>query len=84
MDTFYELLDLGSGNVLADFTDIDEALTALQRTSERHGQPAIRNLSLMRIEGDDQSLVAMQDQLAAMVEDYARSTMSKTSVTIGG
>lgn len=84
MDTFFELIDLGSGNVLADFDDIDEALTALRRTAERHGQPAIRNLSLMRIEGDDQSLVAMQDQLAAMVEDYARSTMSKTSVTIGG
>ena len=84
MDTFFELIDLGSGNVLADFADIDEALAALLRTAERHGQPAIRNLSLMRIEGDDQSLVAMQDPLADMVEDYARSSTSRGSVAIGG
>ncbi len=83
MDTFFELLDLGSGNVLADFADIDEVLAALRRTAERHGQPAIRNLSLMRIEGDDQFLVAMQDQLADFVEDFTRSTTSSSSVTIG-
>ncbi len=70
MDAFFELIDLATGNVVGDFADADEALAALQNTRERHGLSSIRNLSLMRIDGEQQSLVAMQDQLLAMVEDF--------------
>lgn len=73
MEAFFELIDLTSGNVVGDFADADEALVALQRVSQRHGRPAIRNLSLMHIVGDRQSVVAMQDQLADMVERFERS-----------
>ena len=83
MDEFFELIDLTSGNVLGDFTDADEAFAALQRTAERHGRSAIRNFSLMRIEGDRQSLVAMQDELAELVEEFERSPASRRLLTFG-
>jgi hypothetical protein len=80
MDDFFELIDLTSGNVVGDFADEEEALTALQRISRRHGRSAIRNLSLMHIDGDSQSEVAMQDQLADMVEGYNRSPTPESAV----
>lgn len=73
MDEFFELIDLTSGNVVGDFADLDEALAALRRTAERHGWDTIANLSLLRIEGDDQILVAMRDRLTGLVEEFGRS-----------
>jgi hypothetical protein len=73
MDAFFELIDLTSGNVIADFSDVGEALATLRRAAAEHGLSAIENLSLMRIDEDEQSLVAMQDELVGMVETLDRS-----------
>ena len=73
MDAFFELIDLTSGNVIADFSDVGEALATLRRAAAEHGLSAIENLSLMRIDEDEQSLVAMQDELVNMVETLDRS-----------
>jgi hypothetical protein len=73
MDAFFELIDLTSGNVIADFSDVGEALATLRRAAAEHGLSAIENLSLMRIDEDEQSLVAMQDELVDMVETLDRS-----------
>jgi hypothetical protein len=73
MDAFFELIDLTSGNVIADFSDAGEALAALRRAADEHGLSAIGNLSLMRIDENEQSLVAMQDALVDMVETLDRS-----------
>lgn len=82
MEAFFELIDLGSGNVIADFADADDALAALQRTAAQHGRPAIRNLSLMRIDGDHQILVAMQDQLTALDDAFDDSPAAEGSVAL--
>ena len=60
----FELIDLTSGNVVNDFADVAEALASIRRIAEMHGWEAVRNLALMRLEGDDQALVAMQASLA--------------------
>lgn len=83
MEQFFELIDLTSGNVVGDFADADEALAALKHVSVKYGRSAIRNLSLMQIDGDCQSLVAMQDQLADMVEGFNRSPAPEGAVPFG-
>ncbi len=60
----FELIDLSSGNVVNDFADLAEALASIRRVADIHGWDAVRNLALMRLHGDDQTLVAMQASLA--------------------
>ena len=72
MDEFFELIDLVSGNLAGDYDNADDPLSALVETAKTHGWSAIEGFSLMRRGGDDQFLVAMQDDLVRLVETYAR------------
>lgn len=53
MDTPVEVIDLRSGNVIADFDSENEALASLRPALRTHGARAIEDLSLMRITEDD-------------------------------
>lgn len=70
MDDFYELIDLKSGNLAGDYDNIDDALSALHNIAERDGNSAIDHFSLMQIHDDDQSLVAMAEDLVTLVESF--------------
>lgn len=62
----YELLDLDSGNIIADFACADDALAAMQRVAKRDGWPSVSNLSLMRVQDDEQRVMAMREHLVEM------------------
>lgn len=65
----FELIDLASGNVVYDFGSLRDALEAIRRLAEAHGWDAVGNLALLRLDGDEQALIAMQaslQELAAM------------------
>lgn len=65
----FELIDLASGNVVNDFGSLRDALGAIRRLAEAHGWDAVGNLALLRLDGDEQALIAMQaslQELAAM------------------
>lgn len=64
---FVELIDLASGNVLGDFDDLASALRKLREVSGMHGMEAVRRLAVWHIRGDEESLVAAEDDLVAMV-----------------
>lgn len=66
-DDFFELIDLVSGNVLDDFDDRESAFATLHRLASGYGLEAVRRLSLMHIQGDDESLVALGDSLVALL-----------------
>lgn len=67
MDDYYELIDLKSGNLVGDYDCFDEVSAILRSGAYRYGRSAIENLSLMRIRGDEQSLVAMREDLLELV-----------------
>jgi hypothetical protein len=59
-----ELIDLTSGNVIADYSTVKEALKSIRDVAGEHGWSSVGNLSLMRVNGDSQELIAMKQQLA--------------------
>jgi hypothetical protein len=67
MVSYFEVIDLKSGNVIGGFDSQEDALASLRRALGAHGPRAIQNLSLMRITEDDQFLVAMEDDLERWV-----------------
>ena len=67
-DDFFELIDLVSGNVLDEFDDRESAFATLYRLASGYGLEAIRRLSLIHIQGDDESLVAQGDSLVALLK----------------
>jgi hypothetical protein len=71
MDDFYELIDLKSGNLLGDYESAEKALAALNKAARRHGRTAISNFSLLRVRGNDQFLVAMQEDLVDLVDAFS-------------
>lgn len=79
MDDAFELIDLKSGNVASDYDRRDEALAALGAVADTFGWPAIASFSLMQIRGEDQTLVAKQDDLVQLV----RQSQRKGSPVVG-
>lgn len=69
MDTFYELIHLPSGNVVGDFESQDEALLALLRITDGQPTSPLTDFALMRGDGDQQTLVAMRDELRHLTAD---------------
>jgi hypothetical protein len=74
MNDVHELIDLVSGNLAGDYDNVDDALAALHVVAERHGMSAIEHFSLMRIDHDYQTLVAMEEDLVKLVESFGRRT----------
>ncbi|HEY7036085.1 MAG TPA: hypothetical protein VH482_32430 [Thermomicrobiales bacterium] len=69
MDTFYELIDLTSSNVVGEYDSEVEALDEVRRFAEECDISAVKDYSLMKIDQGRQSLVAMQDALVRLATD---------------
>lgn len=76
MANSFELIDLKSGNVLADFESEAAALASLRSQIESHGANAISDLSLMLITDDDQYLVALGEDLELLVRQASRTRVA--------
>jgi hypothetical protein len=59
----FELIGLDSGNVIAGFDSVDDALDAIRRVAIRNGWASVEHLSLMRVSGDDQIVLSMNHDL---------------------
>ena len=80
MSSFYKVIEIESGNVLGDYDNTDEALEALAAVVQEHGNHGIVGLSLIRIDGDRQSLVAAEDGLIELVAAFrSRPVVSAAS-----
>ena len=79
MDEFVQLLDLTSGDVVADFATETEAISALNAVLTEHGDQAVAELALLRFRDGHPSLIAMEKQLVRYVAD-ALATASNKSV----
>ncbi len=67
MDTFFQLVELTSGNVADDFETMDEATAALRKAVQMYGADAMRTYSLLEFVDGVATLVAMQDELLKLV-----------------
>ncbi len=72
MDSYYELVDLASGNMIEDYDREQDAIEALMRVVEEHGSQAISTFALAHVQGNQRRLVAMQDALILRVEQEMR------------
>ena len=63
MHSYYQLFDLESGNLIADFAQEHEAWDALRRLAPEE----IRGLGLMHMENDELTLIAMDEELVRRV-----------------
>ena len=73
MSTFYQLLDLASGNVVDDFDMTVDTRAALSRRPKSFGKESIRGLSLMRISDEGQAVIAMEDDLVRLIDAFESS-----------
>lgn len=73
MATFFQLVELTSGNVADDFDSLDEATAALNQAVRAYGADVMRTYSLLKFVDDTATLIAMQDEL---LELAARSAMA--------
>ena len=78
----FELIDLASGNVVNDFAHASDALESIRRLAHIHGWESVRNLALLRLEGDYQALVAMEEELTAIAASQEPTTTSSRSVRV--
>ena len=69
MNTYYQLVDLASGNVIEDYERESDAIDALIQVVVNHGPQAIETFALTRITAGQAVLIAMQDELVLRVED---------------
>jgi hypothetical protein len=63
METFFQLIDLSSGNVVGEYDDKPAALADLRDALEKHGVEHVSDYSLLEISASDQLVVAMRDDL---------------------
>ena len=83
MNSFYQVKDMTSGNVIDDFDNRIEALATLNTIAKEHGQEELRTLSLLHVDGDKQTLIAMASELITLVkhESIELATANATSTT---
>lgn len=72
MSAIYELLDIASGNVVADYPSEDDAIAELRQVVARDGLEVVAGFALLRVVDERQDRVAMTDDLVALVTE--RST----------
>ena len=77
MDDFVQLLDLTSGDVVADFASEAEAIAALKSVLNEYGDESVEELALLRFRGDRPSLIAMEKRLVRYVTDAFATTSSE-------
>ena len=66
MDTCFQLFDLKSGNLIADFAQEHEAWDALRSLDPDE----VHRLGLVRMDDEDVTLVAMEDELVRRVHPH--------------
>jgi hypothetical protein len=71
------LYDLLSGNVITDFANESDAWETLCRAAADDGLESIANLSLLRMENGQPTLIAMEDELVQRVERELSRVPSK-------
>lgn len=74
MNAFVELVDLESGNVIADYANEREAWRALRQMAIKFGPKELLGLGLMRFEDGNPSLIAMDDELVRRVVGMAATS----------
>jgi hypothetical protein len=67
MDSYYELFDLESGNVIEDYAREHEAIEAFVQVTAEHGLRAIETYALTYVEAGKPILIARQDDLVLRV-----------------
>lgn len=72
MKVFYELSDLRSGNVMANYSREEDAWLALAEIARDQGLDQINELALLRFEDGHPVLVAMDEQLVFRALDLMR------------
>jgi hypothetical protein len=77
MNAFVELIDLESGNVIADYPDEHDAWRALRQMAMQFGLQELHGLGLMRFEDGNPSLIAMDDELVRRVEDMTATSSGR-------
>lgn len=68
MDSYYELFDLESGNVIEDYPREEDAIDALMQVIAEHGSAAIETFALTHVTNGKPILIAMQSDLVVRVE----------------
>jgi len=82
MATYYKLVELTSGNVADDFDDLDEAMSVLSSAVETHGAAAMSTYSLLEVVDGAASLIAMEDELLALVARSPKSSAGREAQTL--
>jgi hypothetical protein len=67
MTPFCQLIDLTSGNIVGDYDAEAEALGDLRQAGGTHGWNSIGDYTLMSVENEPQSVIAMQRALMHLV-----------------
>jgi hypothetical protein len=68
MDSYFELFDLASGNVIEDYECERDAIAALVDVVLNHGIRVIGTFALTRVQSGQPTLIAMEDDLVRLVE----------------
>ncbi len=72
----YQLFDLDSGNLAAEFDSTLEAMHELGRVAREFGISGISQLALFRFCEGSENLVAMQNDLVQLVEEHERAALA--------
>jgi hypothetical protein len=67
MIVFYQLLDRSLGNVIKDYPTEEAALEELRGVGQEYGVDEMRSLALLKFEDGHPTLVAMDDDLIALM-----------------
>ncbi len=67
MATSFVLFDLDSGNALMSFASEREAWESLESMASDEGMASLHHLSLMKMDADGPTLIAMEDEIVQHV-----------------
>ena len=76
MDSYYELFDLASGNVIEDYERESDAIAALIRVVMDHGLRAIETFALTHVVCGKPTLIDMEDELVRRIDQEMRQLVS--------
>jgi hypothetical protein len=81
MDTFFQLWDTATGNLVTEFDSEDEAIGHLREVQADDGEAAILEFALFRFEDGRPTLVAKERDLVTYV---ARARARSLTIATGG
>jgi hypothetical protein len=82
MSVFFQLLDRSSGNVIKDYPSKEAALEELRGVAQEHGVDEVRTLALLKFQDGRPMLVAMEEDLVALLKlDAASQVLDHGALT---